>query len=328
MSLYLKEIAITNPESAGMANTLATIATVVLALACSQLNAQGQLLISGFIDGSTALPVDEGTNLGFSFDQLEIDLEKELSETVSLRADIDFMVDMVAVEQAYVSFKPIKFGELIAPVITFGKFNAPIGYELLDAPDMYQFSHSLVFDNALPTNLTGFSISQDLGAGLDLVAYIANGWYLSDGSDVNFADDSLMIFGGRLGYGGVEGLGLGVSAIQNDAQDMIIDLDGEVTMVPNLILGFEFNTGGKDDTGDNISGWLVMANYAFPSFAITFRQDAWGAASSTTISPSYGIADGAGMLFEYRLDSGTFDEDGVYHKGKNTSAAIEFTFTF
>ena len=322
MRRYEKNTTIAYFGRGGMVNNLATIATVVLALACSQLNAQGQLLISGFIDGSTALPVDEGTNLGFSFDQLEIDLEKELSETVSLRADIDFMVDMVAVEQAYVSFKPIKFGELIAPVITFGKFNAPIGYELLDAPDMYQFSHSLVFDNALPTNLTGFSISQDLGAGLDLVAYIANG------RDVNFADDSLVIFGGRLGYGGVEGLGLGVSAIQNDAQDMIIDLDGEVTMVPNLILGFEFNTGGKDDTGDNISGWLVMANYAFSSFAITFRQDAWGAASSTTISPSYGIADGAGMLFEYRLDSGTFDEDGVYHKGKNTSAAIEFTFTF
>ncbi|MCH7852067.1 MAG: outer membrane beta-barrel protein, partial [Candidatus Marinimicrobia bacterium] len=222
---------------------------------------------------------------------------------------------------AYVSFRPIKVGELIAPVITFGKFNAPIGYELLDAPDMYQFSHSLVFDNALPTNLTGFSISQDLGAGLDLVAYIANGWYLSDGSDVNFADDSLMIFGGRLGYGGIEGLRLGVSAIQNDSLDMIIDLDGEVTMVPNLILGFEFNTGGKDDAGENISGWLVMANYAFPSFAITFRQDAWGKAGSTTISPSYGIADGALVLFEYRIDT---DGDGA----TTNSAAIEFTFTF
>ena len=316
MSRYEKNTTITYFERGGMVNNLATIATVVLALACSQLNAQGQLLISGFIDGSTALPVDDGTDLGFSFDQLEIDLEKELSAGVSLRADIDFLVDMVAVEQAYVSFRPIKFGELIAPVITFGKFNAPIGYELLDAPDMYQFSHSLVFDNALPTNLTGFSISQDLGAGLDLVAYIANGW------DVNFADDdSLIIFGGRLGYGGVEGLGLGVSAIQNDSLDMIIDLDGEVTMVPNLILGFEFNTGGKDDTGENISGWLVMANYAFSSFAITFRQDAWGKAGSTTISPSYSIADGAGMLFEYRID-----DDGA---GNTTNtAAIEFTFTF
>jgi hypothetical protein len=317
----MKNVSTSNLEKAGMVNTLANMAAVALALAFSQLSAQGGLLISGFLDGSTILPVDDATDLGFSFDQLEIDLEKELAVGVSLRADIDFSVDMVAVEQAYVSFTAKKLGALAAPVITFGKFNAPIGYELLDAPDMYQFSHSLVFDNALPTNLTGFSISQELGAGLDLVAYIANGWYLPDGSDVNFADDSLLVFGGRLGYGGLEGLGLGVSAIQNDARDMIIDLDGEVTMVPNLILGFEYNTGGKDDGGENISGWLVMANYAFSSFAITFRQDAWGEAGSTTISPSYSIADGAGMLFEYRID-----DDGA---GTTTNAAaIEFTFTF
>ena len=314
MSRYEKNTTITYIGRAGMVNNLATIATVVLALACSQLNAQGQLVISGFVDGSIALPVDDA-NLGFSFDQLEIDLEKELAEGISLRADIDFIEDGVSVEQAFISFKLFKVRGVATPTVTFGKFNAPIGYELLDAPDMYQFSHSLVFDNALPTNLSGLSISQNLGVGLDLVVYIANGW------DVNFADDSLMIFGGRLGFGGIEGLGLGVSAIQNDAQDMIIDLDSEVTMVPNLTLGFEYNTGGKDDAGENISGWLVMANYAFSSFAVTFRQDAWGEAGSTTISPSYGIADGAGMLFEYRID-----DDGA---GTTTnSAAIEFTFTF
>ena len=153
------------------------------------------------------MPVEDDTDLGFSFDQLEIDLEKELAEGISLRADIDFIEDGVSVEQAFISFKLFKVRGVATPTVTFGKFNAPIGYELLDAPDMYQFSHSLVFDNALPTNLSGLSISQNLGVGLDLVVYIANGW------DVNFADDSLMIFGGRLVYGGIEGLGLGLSAI-------------------------------------------------------------------------------------------------------------------
>ncbi len=311
------------------------IILITLVLIVGHLSGQSDLVISGFVDGSIGLPVEDGTDLGFSFDQLEIDLEKELAAGVSLRADIEFSEGtefkdlefvttggdttnvpyFVQVEQAYISFQLFKVKGVATPIVTFGKFNAPIGYELLDAPDMYQFSHSLVFDNALPTNLTGFSISQDLGAGLDLVAYIANGW------DVNFADDSLMIFGGRLGFGGIEGLGLGVSAIQNDAQDMIIDLDGEMTMVPNLTVGFEFNTGTKDDAGNDISGWLVMANYAFSNFAITFRQDAWGDASSTTISPSKGLADGAGMLFEYRID-----DDGA---GTTTnSAALEFTFTF
>ncbi len=279
------------------------------------LSAQGQVAITGYVDASMQVPVEKGTDLGFSFDGLEIDLEKELAEGVSLRADIDLVEGGADVEQGYVSFTPIKLEGRSSPVVTFGKFNAPIGYELLDAPDMWQYSHSLVFDNALPTNLTGFSVSHKIGGGIDFVAYLANGW------DVNFADDSLMIFGGRLGYGGIEGLSVGASVIQNDAQDMIIDLDGEVTMVPNLTLGFEFNTGTKDDADESISGWLVMANYAFSTFAITFRQDAWGDASSTTISPSKAIADGAGMLFEFRID-----DDG---NGTTTnSAAIEFTFSF
>ncbi len=293
------------------------IILITLVLIVGHLPGQNDLVISGYVDGSVALPADTATNTGFSFDGLEVVLEKEFAEGASLRADIDFVEDGASVEQAFISFKPFKVKGVATPIVTFGKFNAPIGYELLDAPDMWQFSHSLVFDNALPTNLSGVSISQDLGVGLDLVAYIANGW------DVNFADDSLMIFGGRLGFGGIEGLGLGVSFIQKDTQDndMIIDLDGEVSMIPNLILGFEFNTGTKDDAGEDISGWLVMANYALPFMAVTFRQDAWGDASSTTISPSYGIADGAGMLFEYRID-----DDGA---GTTTnSAAIEFTFSF
>ncbi|MCH7859583.1 MAG: hypothetical protein IID14_07795 [Candidatus Marinimicrobia bacterium] len=41
------------------------------------------------------------------------------------------------------------------PSITIEKFSASIRFELLDAPDMYQYSHSLVFDDALPTNLRG-----------------------------------------------------------------------------------------------------------------------------------------------------------------------------
>ncbi len=64
-----------------------------------------------------------------------------------------------------------------------------------------------------------------------------------------------------------------------------------------------------------------MANYDLSFMAITFRQDSWGDASSTTISPSKGIADGAGMLFEFRID-----DDG---NGETmNSAAIEFTFSF
>ena len=281
---------------------------------------QSDLKISGYVDASMAFPIDDA-DLGFSFDALEVDLEKSLADGVSLRADIDLGEGSADVEQAYVTFTPVRIGDG-GPAVTLGKFNAPIGFELLDAPDMYQFSHSLVFNQALPTNLSGVSVAHELGLGLDVVAYLANGW------DTNTPDSS-MTFGGRLGYSGIDGLAVGVSRIQDDSGDnFVIDLDATVTMVENLMLGFEFNTGHKDDAGEGISGWLVMGNYSFGNYAVTVRQDAWGEASSTTISPSMVITDGAGILFEYGMDTGTFDDDGEYTKGKNSSAAIEMTFSF
>lgn len=272
---------------------------------------QGQdLSITGFVDGSTIIPIDDNTNLEFIFDQLEIDLEKTLGEGISLRADVDFAelddsgIYLPDVEQAYVTVGGM----------TFGKFNAPIGWELLDAPDMYQFSHTLVFDHALPTNLIGFSYARELGAGLDVVAYVANGW------DLNFADDDQPIFGGRLGYGGVEGLNVGLSAIQNDTLALVIDVDATLTMVENLLIGVEVNQGGyeKDELG-----WMIMGNYSFPGtpFAVTLRQDGLADGGTTTISPSYSFADGAGVLFEFRTGS---DIDG----NDFNAGAIEFTFSF
>ncbi len=50
-------------------------------------------------------------------------------------------------EQGYVAWRP---GFASRWLLTFGKLNAPMGFELPDAPDMYQFSHALVFDLDLP----------------------------------------------------------------------------------------------------------------------------------------------------------------------------------
>lgn len=282
---------------------------LVMALMVSTASLYGQdLMISGFVDGSTALPVAEGTDLGFSFDGLEIDIMKEHADGVSLRADIDFGEGFADVEQAYVTVGGM----------TFGKFNAPIGWELLDAPDMYQFSHTLVFDYSLPTNLIGFSYARELGGGLDVVVYVANGW------DINFADDDKPIFGTRVGYG-MAGIAAGLSLIQNDAQDLVIDVDATVEMVENLLIGLEVNSGGYRDpiSGDGELGWMVMGNYSIPGtpFAVTVRQDGLAEGGTTTISPSYSFADGAGVLFEYRIGK---DPTGV----DINEAAVEFTFSF
>jgi hypothetical protein len=66
---------------------------------------------------------------------------RSLGERGGLRADLEWVKSgaewALAVEQGYLDYLPS-----FAPALTFtlGRFNAPIGFELLDAPDMYQFS--------------------------------------------------------------------------------------------------------------------------------------------------------------------------------------------
>lgn len=99
------------------------------------------LKISGFVDTSYVYDDNAESNT-FSLDQIELDIEKTISDATSLRTDLNFVngdeedgltVDEI-MEQGYVTFGcPILNGTKF----TFGKFNAPIGFELLDAPDMY-----------------------------------------------------------------------------------------------------------------------------------------------------------------------------------------------
>ena len=258
--------------------------------------------ISGFVDGSITIPTTSPINPRFSLDVAEIDLEKQIDAGISLRVDVDILIDSAELEQAYVSF----WG------ISFGKFNAPIGFEMIDAPDMYQFSHSLVFDYALPLNLTGISYSRDFTQDIQFIGYVVN----SDDIGPNLGDNPIL--GGRLGYRGIAGVEAGLSAIFKGDGESTIDFDATITRIENVTIGLEVNRGGY---GPGEMGYLLMVNWTTGRFGLTFRQDQLGKAGTTTISPSFSIAEGALILFEYR--SGT-DID----LKPLSQAALEITFTF
>ena len=170
--------------------------------------------ISGFVDASYTYNNTDDANT-FGLDQVEIDLSKSLGGIGTLRADLEWVSDgeggfTLDAEQGYVTLDLGLGREGNYPTLTFGKFNAPIGFELLDAPDMYQFSHALVFDNGLPTNLTGAMLSMDLGGGIDVVVHLSNGW------DQNVDTNTDKMIGGRLGYSHEEMGGIGISAMRGD----------------------------------------------------------------------------------------------------------------
>ena len=324
------------------------------------------LELSGFVDTSYVYDDNSGSS-SFSLDEFELDIEKTLSNRASLRADINFRkVDYDdgdsfdfddIMEQGYITYT--------APIgddmtFTFGKFNAPIGFELLDAPDMYQFSHALVFDYGLPTNLTGLMSSFDIGKTIDVTLYVVNGW------DVSSDNNTDKTVGGRIGFTPVENINFGISGIYGAEKDdnnhdkrSVIDLDATITPLESLLIGAEFNYGTEDEASlkdaEHDADWfgtLIMAHYDFTGWmGLTVRYDYFddkegsriglveggvdiGEAvkmQALTIAPTFTIADGAGFLVEYRYDFADKDyfedADGKY-KNNNHTVALEFTYSF
>lgn len=337
-----------------MKKFLSGLAVIIFMFSISigQAYAAEGLEISGFVDASYFVDDNADSN-SFGLDQIEIDITKEVKDWASLRLDLNHApsgggtetADDI-IEQGYLT--------LTAPVgngltFTFGKFNAPIGFELLDAPDMYQFSHALVFDNGLPTNLTGLMASSSFGEMLDFSVYVVNGW------DNNPDGDKNKTIGGRIGITPMKDINLGFSAITGNDSSVagekmtVFDIDGTITVIPNLTLGLELNFGQEDMAsltgGDaNWVGFLVMGHYDYSDWGgVTVRYDYFddedgarlGTANNTqqaiTIAPTFVIADGFGALLEYRHDFSDqniwTDSNGAATDGNDTFA-FEMTYAF
>ncbi|MDA2916784.1 porin [Nitrospinae bacterium AH_259_B05_G02_I21] len=242
------------------------------------------LKISGYVDTSfvwNANTEDLATSnatpedADFSLDQVEIDLEKEITSWLKVRTDIDFeeadgsLTADEIFEQGFVVATIPMFASIDEDGwdVTVGKFNAPIGWELLDAPDTYQFSQSITFLNGIPTNLTGVMLQGNVTQYLDFAVYGVNGWD-DDTSAVEDRNRDKTI-GGRLGvtpFG--ELLNVGVSVIHgpesdpnaddpaealaaaaggqdNHDQRTVLDVDYTINLpiLEGLIIGGEVNIG-------------------------------------------------------------------------------------
>ena len=312
----------------------------------------GNTTISGFVDASY-FGEFSGNNGEFGLDQVEVDVEHEATEEAGLRADLEWVKDgegfVAQVEQAFATYSP-------APdwALTFGKFNAPIGFELLDPTDVYQFSHSLVFDYGLPTNLTGLSAAKTFEGGFDVIAHVSNGW------DRQTASRNVT-WGGRAGFAR-EGLVAGLSALtgKEDLDDegtatlkrTVIDVDASYSL-DRILFGGEFNLGSAEHGGADFdwTAFLLMAHATVNDvLGVTARLDwfddpdgfAFGympavgddpgeTRQSITVSPTFVLGEGVGALLEVRMDMSDrdvfVDSDGE-PTDTSVSGAFEVTYTW
>jgi hypothetical protein len=249
-----------------------------------------------------------------------------------------------------------------------GKYYAPIGFELADPPDLYQFSNSLVFNNLIPTELVGGMVALQFTDNIDLKLYVSGPW----DDDVGALQLGTKNLGTRLGFGFGDLGGIGFSAV-GGAQDatglqrIAYDVDLALTPAEGLLIGAEananmirqeyVNTAGEL-TRDFVTpmGFLVMTNYAFTDlFNLTLRYDmvidaAVGAAgqapgaplfdrgptgkaltlSSITVAPNFHLAEGWDIFTEIRYDMASQDIFSVdgSAKGGSVSGAIELIYQF
>jgi hypothetical protein len=328
-----------------------TVVVVTLLLAAGA--AAQPTTIGGFADA--AWFYDAASRAGeFGVDQVEIDVEHRASAKSLIRADLEWLKDgegyLAQVEQAYMTYNASRGWSL-----SFGKFNAPIGVELLDPTDMFQYSHSLLFTYAAPTNLTGLKVARDFGHGVDLVGHVSNGWDRATA-------DKHVTWGGRLGLasGGFSG-GLGaISGKEDTAGENPGDpsspltrtvFDADLTFVSGVwrFCG-EVSLGDVTTTGDAQAQWLgllCMTHVELSTWAgLTVRLDhlddedgyLFGAVDgqyqtrqSLTIAPTFALDEGLGALVELRVDRSDRDAftdgDGA-PAATATSVAVEMTYSW
>jgi len=334
---------------------------IVMAIFATGIANASETDITGFVDASLFYDDNSG-DATFGLDQIEVDVVRSLSDVATIRADLEWVKDgdgwAQDLEQGYLEWLPAFAPDLS---LTFGKFNAPMGFELLDPHEMYQFSHALVFDYGLPTNLTGAMTRHPLGERFAVSGWLVNGW---DSNELS--DGKPETFGGRLDASlGCRGA-LGVSAISGkewchagvpvgdpayfasyEFDRTVIDFDATLTPAPGWTLGGELNLGTYEDDAVKAdwTGLMVMAHYDVNGwFGLTGRYDrfddpdghVFGAGvaetrTALTIAPTFVLGDGVGALLELRLDGSDLDAwtdaDGN-PTDSNLGIAFETTSTF
>jgi hypothetical protein len=265
----------------------------------------------------------------FGLDQLEVDVIAEVVSGLVIRADVNYfpsvsaatLEDLVARDDSLVEQGFVRADFANGLFLTAGKQNAPVGAESLDPHLMYQYSHSLIFDFAQPSNLTGLFVgweNEQIGAQV----FATNDW------DTPATPEDATI-GGRFDYAleaGSVGLASTYGPLAADHPPLMVDLDANYT-VGDLTAFVNANFGLQDE--DTSLGVMLKAYYAIGErFGATARWDWLDREFGTTIDAMsatgaflFTIAESFGGLIEVRADIPNEGDTTVF-------SALELTASF
>ena len=281
----------------------------------------------------------------FYLDQFELDLDKSFGDKVRIRADLDFGRFLsgsgrsteganFVIEQAYVTVG------ILAGELAVGRFNAPVGYYVVDRAFNPTISFSNIYNFLTPTNVTGAKMYWAFNDTIDLSVYLMNNMFdclLSGPACLTgpasllpgVPDSAVPSWGMRLGFNWGEddtASTVGISYLGGPEQGTnrnlthLIDLDFALKVTESLLIageGIYFqnnNLPGVVGPNAKFMGGLLVLDWAASEiwdifFSYGYVHDFQGFVTGVdqqihnwVIGFGYQITDGAKFKMEYRAD--------------------------
>lgn len=273
----------------------------------------------------------------FSLSLAEIAFAKAVNvdHRVGFRMDLDFgkTADLVAafepeengqeiykhIQQAYLS---VLAGDKLQ--LDVGKFVTPIGAEVIESQDNWNYSRSVLFGYAIPFYHVGVRATLPVSDKLTLTGHLVNGW--NNGSEINgdktFALGATVKPSSKVTW--IGNLMAGKETAGSDDTRVLFDTTLIVALTDTLSVMANYDYGKEGDV--KWSGIAAYAKFqASPQWALVGRleylADEDGGfmtlgqkAQTLTLTSDHTLAGGLRMRLEYRgdfTDSALFvDEDG------------------
>jgi opacity protein-like surface antigen len=320
--------------------------------------------VTGFVDAYYGYNFNKVDPLLRSFDVqhntlslslAEVALEKTVSTSSRLgfRIDVDFgkTADLVAafepeengseiyknIQQAYLS---VQAADKLT--VDVGKFVTPIGAEVIESQDNWNYTRSILFGYAIPFYHVGLRATVAPSDNLSFSGFLVNGW--NNGSETNGGKTvalSASVSGGKWSWIGnvMTGPEVSVGADGNPKDEYLTVWDTTLTLdaAPRVSLMGNFDYGTWKAGGQDIE-WYGLAAYlklqAAEHWALVGRYE-WindddgfmtigQKVQSFTLTSDNDVLDGLKLRLEYRLDK---TQHGYFEKSDGTLTDSQSTLT-
>lgn len=299
-----------------------------------------KLSVTGFIDMSYVYsdPENGSSSSNSGLDQFEIAFVYDFGHRLTAQVDLEYQDNGTGeetdIEQAFISYKVNDTFNVKA-----GRFLSYSGWETEEPTGLFQFSgtgYAKYFYGGYQQGVSGVYNGSGFDLGLSIVNDIGD--LEGEGRDSKDPAVELMLAVSPMEGVTIKGFYMTEGLDGTDEDTDLINVWASYA-VADWTLAAEVNTSenapaavGFAGVGAEAEGYLLMANYAWDKFGLTFRyhesevETQAGITveelSAFTIAPSYAVSENLLVVFEYRRDENDLTDEST------NSIALEALVTF